>query len=94
MKADDMDVRKKRAGKQKPRDSHQDCILISQCGYHLLKDAESKPKTKLHADFYSNAFVSCSSTCISLSVDSVQNIWTVLWMTLAKDNQLRGLKNG
>lgn len=62
-----------REGKQNPRDSHQDCIWIFQCGYFLLKDAENKPKTNLHSDFYSKALEEPSQG---------QAIQSAEWLTL------------
>lgn len=74
MKVAYMEIKKMMAGKQNPRDFHENGILILQRGYFLLKDAESKPKTKLHADSYANSFISCPSAHTSLSVHGAQNI--------------------
>jgi len=89
MKVDYAEVMKMTAGKQKPTDFHENCTLILQCRYFLLKDAEGKPKTKLHADSSANNFISCSSARTTLSVDGAQNIQPVLWRNLVKDKQLR-----
>lgn len=74
MKVDQMEIKMMMAGKQRPRNFHENHIAILQCGYFfLLKDAESKRETKLHADSYANTFISPSSACTSLSVDRAQN---------------------